>query len=62
MTSSLMWSVEIRWDGRKHYYEQKEAQIQIFNESGSAGHYILLQMQTQSSGQYDKKEMEVSDF
>lgn len=42
MTSSLMWSVEIRWDGRKHYYEQKEAQIQIFNESGSAGHYILL--------------------
>lgn len=33
---TLMWSGEVRWNGGKHYYEQKEAQIQIFNESKSA--------------------------
>lgn len=58
-----MWSVGLRGDGGKHYYELKEAQIQIFNESGSAVQHILLQMQTQSSGHRDKKEVGVSsDF
>lgn len=48
--------VEIRWDGGKHYHQQKEAQIQIFNESRSAGQHILLQIQTKSSDTVTKRD------